>query len=63
MKLEHSVTPYRKINSKWITDLNVRLNTTVLLEKTHRILFGINHSKIFLNPTPKENKNKQVGPN
>ena len=63
MKLEHTLTPYRKINSKWITDLNERLNTTVLLEKTHRILFDINHSKIFLDPTPKQNKNKQVGPN
>ena len=54
MKLEHYLTPYTKINSKWIRDLNVRPDTIKLLEKnTGKTLFDINHSKIFCDPPPR----------
>ena len=54
MKVEHSLTPHTKINSKWIRDLNVRPDTIKFLEEDiGRTLFDINHSKIFFDPPPR----------
>ena len=69
MKLEYFLTPYTKINSKWMKDLNVRQKTIKLLEENMRssTFFNINHSKILYDPPPRvmeiKTKNKLMGPN
>ena len=53
-KLEHFLTPYTNINSKLTKDLNIRPETKRLLgENIGSTLFGINHSKILFDPSPR----------
>ena len=52
MKLEYFLTPYTKINSKWIKNLNVKPET-LLEENIDRTLNDINQSKILYDPPPR----------
>ena len=54
MKLEYFLTPYTKINLKWIKDLNIRPETKNLLEENiGRTLNDVNQSKILYDPPPR----------
>ena len=54
MKLKHQLTPYTKINSRWIKDLNISCDAINILEENiGRKISDISHSSIFTDMSPR----------
>ena len=59
MNLDHFLTPYTKINSKWLKDLNITQEAIKILEeKAGKNLFELGHSNFLLNTSPEARETK-----